>query len=125
MNFKKGDLVECWDEDEERRVKCEYFTFNDHPGTKYQHVVHEFYFDGTTEAALFSYAHCRYPQPDLKIDDPVLVEICGVWETRHFAGWKERRMMCWMNGRTSHTTQHEDDWFLSAKYRLTPPESEV
>ena len=121
MQFKKGDLVECWDYDDQDPETCEYFGFNDHVSTNFPHLARRDYGD------VFGYKHCRPVRPDLKIDAPVWVLLrLKVWKPRHFAGWhQDGRMGIWAFGCTSHTTEcGEKYWFPQGEYRLTPPESD-
>ena len=123
MEFKKGDLVECWDRDEKKRENCEYFGFNDDPKACFPHLVYILGRDGKL-SDITTYKHCRHARPDLEIDDPVWVRFNDGWKPRHFAGWdSDGRMGIWAFGCTSHTTEcFEKYWFPQGECRLTPPD---
>ena len=123
MEFKKGDLVECWDHDVEKRENCEYFAFNDCPKACFPHLAYRFQEDGTRYPDIFKFKHCRPARPDLKIDDPVWAKVASGWLPKHFAGWNEDGFMkYWEGGKTSHTTRGA--FIVAMGYRLTPPDSE-
>ena len=122
MNFKKGDLVECWDHDVEKRENCEYFGFNDYPKACFPYLVYRLGKDGKL-SDIFIFKHCRHTRPSLEIDAPVWVRIYDNWEPRHFAGWvDDGRMKYWSTGMTSHTAPTSNAWYVVEQYRLTPPD---
>ena len=124
MEFKKGDVVECWDHDVEKRENCEYFGFNDYPKACFPHLVYRLGRDGKL-SDIFIFKHCRPTIPVLKIDDPVWTrQPGGLFYPRHFAGWTDAgSMRFWAYGKTSHTADSKDNWYAAEEYRLTPPDN--
>ena len=124
-NFKRGDIVECWDSICDLLRRGEYFAFNDHLETSFPHLVRTFYPDGTAHADIVAYQHCRLARPDLEIDDPVWIFLDS-WRPRHFAGWTDDgHIKVWVDGKTSHTIARIGHWVAVAQYSITPPDSDA
>lgn len=48
---------------------------------------------------------------DLKLDDPVLVRIeGGDWKRRHFKEYSRNGVYCWIDGKTSYTSETTRSW---------------
>ena len=128
MEFKKGDMVECWDDgsDEDNPYACEYFAFNDHPRASLPHLARKIEKNGDIRSFISSFAYCRPIRPKLKMDDPVWVRMSGdLFYPHHFAGWiADGRMKFWAYGKTSHTVDSRNHWYVAEEYRLTPPDSD-
>ena len=95
--FKKGDTVEVRDSNGEPWTTRFFLAYHNWSRLNEPFVV--FREDGYLE----SWGQCRYPKPDLKMDDPVWALICKVWGPRHFKGWEGDLMQVWADGKTSHT----------------------
>ena len=117
--FKKGDQVKVWDYDGQLPVECVYFAFNEHPRAVYSHLVRH------SDGNVFAYRYCSHSLPDLKMDDPVWIydDIHNTWIGRHFAGWADTgHMKYWKDGGTSHSAKTENSYFITRKYRTSPPD---
>ena len=125
-NFKRGDSVECWDDEEDIPRKGKYFDFNDHPDAMYPHLVRLLKKDETLDWPVNGYRCCRPALPDIRIDAPVWVRLNDNWEPRHFAGWVAGgRMKYWSTGMTSHTALTSNSWYVADQYSITPPDSDA